>query len=257
MKAVLYICHGSRVKAGQTAALDFIEKTMLKVDAPIQEACFLELAEPSIEQGITRCIEQGATEIIAVPVLLLHAGHAKFDIPYALEQAIAPYPGIPLYYGEPFGVHPHLVDVLVERMQETAGAIPDDASILIVGRGSSDPVVHDYFAEIIRLFKERTGLSQVEAGFLAACGPSFEDALNGMIKREAKHIFILPYLLFTGILMKSMERTVGQLATDSTVSLCPPLGYDPLICEIIRQRVEEATWKGVDLNVSDHGRRVV
>ena len=257
MKAVLYICHGSRVKAGQTAALDFIEKTMLTVDAPIQEACFLELAEPSIGQGIVRCIEQGATEIIAVPVLLLHAGHAKYDIPQALEQAIAPYPGIPLYYGEPFGVHPQLVEVLVDRMVETAGGIPDDASVLIVGRGSSDPIVQDYFTDILRLFKKRTGLAEVEIGFLAACGPSFEDALDGILQRGAKQVFILPYLLFTGILMKSMERTVQQLATDSTVSLCSPLGYDPLISGILRQRVEEATWKGVDLNVPDHGRRVV
>lgn len=257
MKAVLYICHGSRVKAGQAAALAFIEQTKSQMQAPIQEACFLELAEPSIAQGIAKCIERGATEIIAVPFLLLHAGHAKVDIPNELERAMLPYPHIPLFYGEPLGVHENLVDVMIKRMREMEVAIDDNPAVLIVGRGSSEPEVYGYFEEIVRVFKEKTGCSVVETGFLAACGPSFQEALTALVERGPKQVVVLPYLLFTGILMKSMERTVSQVKSDSSVLLCPPLGYDPLISQILRQRVEEAVWKGVQINVSHHGRYVV
>lgn len=256
MRAVLYICHGSRVKAGQTAALAFIQKTMQQVDAPIQEACFLELAEPSISQGIARCLERGATEIIAVPFLLLTAGHAKFDIPEAIEKAMIPYPGIPLYYGEPLGVHEGMIDVLINRMNETA-PVQNDAAVLIVGRGSSDPAVQSDFKEIVRLFKLKTGLQDVETGFLAACGPSFEEVLTSMASKNPKQLFIIPYLLFTGILMESMERTVRHLQTDSMVHLCPPLGYDPAISMILGERVEQAALRGERIYVSSNDRCVV
>ena len=132
MRAILYICHGSRVKKGQQAALAFIGKTMQTETAPIQEACFLELAEPSIAEGVARCIERGATEIIAIPFLLLRAGHANVDIPVELQHVMAAYPGIPLYYGDPIGVDDRMVDVLIDRLHETTEIIPQDATILLI-----------------------------------------------------------------------------------------------------------------------------
>ena len=48
MKAVLYICHGSRIREANEQAISFIQQVMKRVDIPIQEIGFLELSEPTI-----------------------------------------------------------------------------------------------------------------------------------------------------------------------------------------------------------------
>ncbi|MFZ3198227.1 MAG: CbiX/SirB N-terminal domain-containing protein, partial [Bacillus mycoides] len=94
MKAVIYICHGSRLKAAKEEAVAFITSCMNRVEANIQEICFLELANPSIEEGFRTCVKRGATEIVAIPVFLLAAGHVKKDIPFELRKLNEEYPDI-------------------------------------------------------------------------------------------------------------------------------------------------------------------
>ncbi|PIC64536.1 sirohydrochlorin chelatase [Sporosarcina sp. P13] len=252
MRAILYICHGSRVKKGQQAALAFIEKTMKTNAVPIQEACFLELAKPSIAEGVARCIERGATEIVAIPFLLLRAGHANVDIPTELQIVVNNYPEIPVYYGDPIGVDARMVDVMIDRLHETTEVIPADATVLLIGRGSSDPATREDFTEIQRIFQEKTGLQHVSVGYLAACRPRYEDELTRLLEAKPTNLYILPYLLFTGILMKTIERTVKKLKTTTAIHLCPALGYDPAIHSILNERADEAVERKSGLHVPNY-----
>ncbi|WP_050182051.1 sirohydrochlorin chelatase [Domibacillus robiginosus] len=239
MKAVLYICHGTRIKEGARQAADFIRATMPLVDAPIQEICYLELSAPSIEEGLRSCVEKGATDITAIPFLLLTAGHAKEDIPEELAKAARLFPDVLIRYGRPLGVQEQIVDVLIDRMKE-ASPISTDASVLLVGRGSSDPATKEDFSQILNLFQSKTKLTDVTIGYMAACEPSFEDALHQAANKNPRQLFIVPYLLFTGILTKTMERAVKRLDSSGEVYLCRHLGYDPVIGRILAERVEEA-----------------
>ncbi|WP_100331150.1 sirohydrochlorin chelatase [Bacillus xiapuensis] len=244
MKAVLYICHGSRVKKGCQEALDFIERCKPLTDVKIQEACFLELAEPTIEQGFSRCVERGATEIIVFPFLLLEAGHAKKDIPAALSKVSAKFPKVRTVYKKPVGVHEKMIDILIERMTEKGVPVSREASVLIVGRGSSDPQTAADFQRIRQLFRSKTKLNDVNICFLAAATPAFSAELQRLSEKETKQIWVLPYLLFTGILMKKMEKDIQELSASTPVFLCSYLGYHPHLCHVIAERIaEEVTQK--------------
>ncbi len=48
---------------------------------------FLELAEPSIHQGVASLARQGVKRLVVAPVLLFRAGHADRDIPDAVRLA--------------------------------------------------------------------------------------------------------------------------------------------------------------------------
>lgn len=253
MKAVLYICHGSRVKKGRDEALAFIEQTKPFIDIPIQEACFLELAEPTIDQGIARCVAQGATEIIVFPFLLLAAGHAKRDIPIELEKAKSSFPSVTFHYAQPLGVHEAIVDILVERMKETGHPILPHASILIIGRGSSDLQTPADFAAIRNLFRYKTKLMDVNIGYLAAAAPSFQEELTRLYEQKPAQLWVLPYLLFTGILSKTLEREIHPLNSEGTIILTKCLGYHPSIRQIIKERIQEADPTGGYSYVSHHG----
>lgn len=240
MQAVLYVAHGSRINEGVRQAEAFLRKSMIKIDVPIQEHSFLELAEPTIEEGFVKCMEQGATSIAIVPLLLLPAGHAKHDIPREIKRMQERFPNVHICYGQPLGVHDAIVDILVERIMEKQETIANDACILLVGRGSSDPETGQYFREIATLLKQKSGISRVSTCFLAACKPDFETGLEMEVKQGSSQIFVVPYLLFTGVLMKTMEQKIRELKTpNQSFLLCHSLGYHENLVRVLTDRVQE------------------
>ncbi|MFP6334308.1 CbiX/SirB N-terminal domain-containing protein, partial [Bacillus subtilis] len=103
MIGVLYVSHGSRIKEATDEAISFIESVKQSIDIPLQEICFLELAQPDIQQGVEKLIAKGATEISVIPVLLLSAGHYFKDIPKEIDEIKTQYPEVTFTYGEPLG----------------------------------------------------------------------------------------------------------------------------------------------------------
>jgi sirohydrochlorin ferrochelatase len=241
MEAVLYICHGSRVKKACEQATAFVEGCMERIPVSIQEVSFLELAEPSIEQGFKRCIERGATTVYAVPVLLLTAAHAKQDIPDELDQLRLKYPDVNIVYGRPFGVHRSITEILCERLTETNVPVDEHSLVLLVGRGSSDPDVKKDLESIGRLLKRRHGLERVEICFLTAAQPIYEDVLEKAKSSAYQKIFIIPYLLFTGLLMRRIEKAAREAEEqgERKVILAHYLEYHPHLSDVLVERVEE------------------
>ncbi|BBP89208.1 hypothetical protein BsIDN1_28260 [Bacillus safensis] len=86
--------------------------------ADIQEICFLELTDPSIEEGFEACEKKGATHIAIVPLLLLTAMHAKSDIPVEIEKVHARFPQVKVTYGKPIGVNQEVTKAVAARIEE-------------------------------------------------------------------------------------------------------------------------------------------
>ncbi|WP_209123189.1 sirohydrochlorin chelatase [Alkalihalobacillus sp. BA299] len=240
MEAVLFIGHGSRVQAGNKQFLLFIRQVMEELPLPIQEVAFIELTNPTILEGIDRCIEQGATKIFIQPVLLLEAGHAKKDIPEEIRRAKEKYPSIHFFYGSPIGVDDRMVDIVFDRLKEKGLRESDvgKISVLLVGRGSSDKDAKADFEEIARRLKVKLGLKQVNTCYLAATTPTFEDGLKHILHEENEVIYVLPYLLFTGVLMKTMGLKIIELqqTQNKQIHLCNFLGYHDQVKEVIRSK---------------------
>ena len=241
MQAVLYVGHGSRVKAGVEEAIRFIESSMAQIDVPIQEICFLELVDPSIGEGIAKCVARGATKIAVVPILLLTANHANEDIPLEIEMGKNKFPHVEFTYGKAFGIHPKIVDSLYDRIIEQKLVVNPNAHVLLVGRGSSDPAVRRDLSEIARLLAEKYAFHHVKVCFLYGTGHSFDEELQ-QLQQQAAHqqVFIIPYLLFSGMLMKSIEKKIAQYTSiEREIVLCESLGYHKNIQDVLIERVNE------------------
>lgn len=240
MQAVLYVGHGSRVAAGAVEAVQFIESTKVFIDCPIQEICFLELTAPNVGEGIQKCVEQGATKIAVVPILLLTAHHANEDIPREIEKGKMKYPNVMFTYGEAFGIHPKMIDSLLDRVIEQQVSIAKNAQVLLVGRGSSDPAVKHDLTVIAQLLSDKYPFSRVDVCFLYGATPSFDEALLQLQKTVPQQVFIIPYLLFTGILMKGIAKRLKEVSSSNQqLILCESLGYHPNIQEVLVERVRE------------------
>ncbi|MEK5033689.1 precorrin-3B C(17)-methyltransferase [Paenibacillus sp. FSL R7-0302] len=265
MRTVLLVGHGSRVQAGNEELLEFTRLLAARKPELKVETCFIELASPSIAGGIARCIEGGAAEIYVVPIILFAAGHSKLDIPLAIDEAKRRYPGVKFIYGRPLGVQDRAVDILLERIQEaeqpplaqekaaggmgldlhgnSASTIEDkDTIVLLMGRGGSDPDANSDLYKISRLLWERTGYRSVESCFIAIAKPSLPDGLERCLALGARRIIVLPYLLFTGVLMQQFTERVAQFAAahpELEVEIGGTLGAHPLLVDMLTERIEE------------------
>jgi sirohydrochlorin ferrochelatase len=246
MQGVLYVSHGSRVKEAAQQAVSFLEDVKKKVDVPLQEICFLELAEPDIAAGAAKLVEQGALNITVIPVLLLSAGHYYEDIPEEIEEVKRRYPHISFTYGKPIGVQERVIDIAVDRIRETGVPMKENASLLIVGRGSRDPQTKKDIEHIAGRLKEKTGAVHADVCYLAACSPSFDEGLEKALERAAPQTFVVPYLWFTGILMQTMQQKIDHLSdVDRGFILCSYLGDHPNMIDALAARVYEALPAGV------------
>ena len=71
MKAILLVDHGSIRKEANEMLIDMAKLVQsMAGDAAIIEYAHMELAEPTIAQGISKCVEAGATDVTVFP---LHA----------------------------------------------------------------------------------------------------------------------------------------------------------------------------------------
>jgi sirohydrochlorin ferrochelatase len=116
MQAILLIDHGSvRVEANEMLD-DMAEllQSMLGTSVLVRVA-HMELAAPTISQGVAACVEAGAREVIAFPYMLSPGKHSTRDIPRMVADAAAAYPNLTVRVTSAFGVHAKLAEVIAER----------------------------------------------------------------------------------------------------------------------------------------------
>jgi sirohydrochlorin cobaltochelatase len=249
MEAILLVGHGSRDAEGNEELLRFAENVNNRVPGVHVETCFLEFAKPNIQQGIDNCVKAGAKRIVLVPIILFAAGHAKIHIPMEIDRAKQKYPDITFAYGRPIGIHEKVLEILQSRLEEagymkSGGYERDsDTAVLLLGRGSSDGDANSDFFKITRLLWERLPVKWVESSFIGVTEPSFPEGLERCQRLGAKNIYVLPYFLFTGILIKRIEQMTAGFAhahPELRVELAQYFGFHPQLVELLLDRVAEA-----------------
>lgn len=93
---LLIIAHGSRREASNDEVRRLASRVRGLCTPGIGhvEVAFLELAEPSIPEGLARCVAKGAGEIVVFPYFLAAGTHVAQDIPEAISAFALDNPGI-------------------------------------------------------------------------------------------------------------------------------------------------------------------
>ncbi|MDP1510371.1 sirohydrochlorin chelatase [Paenibacillus ottowii] len=267
MDAILLVGHGSRDPEGNQELLEFAQAVADRAPGTYVETCFLELARPSIGEGVQACVEKGATRVVLIPIILFAAVHAKIDIPMAIDRAKAKYPQVEFVYGRPIGVHEKIVSILLDRLKETCPvAVPaglhsaveasaevsnEETAVLVLGRGSSDPDANSDFFKITRMLWEKLSYTWVESSFIGVTQPSFPDGLERCVRLGAKKIIVLPYFLFTGVLIKRIEEMTQEFAEAHPalqVEMGGYFGFHPQLVELVLERANEGLFGKVTAN---------
>ena len=255
--ALLIAGHGTRDEAGAEAFRAFVrELQRRRPELPVAGG-FIELSAPPLGEAVSGLVERGVRRFAAVPLMLVSAGHAKGDIPAALAREKERHPGISYAYGRPLGPHPALLDVLERRLDEALGgtarrpADRSDVTVLLVGRGSTDPDANAEVHKAARLLWEGRGYAGVETAFVSLAAPDVPSGLDRCAKLGARRIVVLPYFLFTGVLPDRVRRQAegwAEAHPETEVRTADVIGPEPELLDLVLERYEEAVKGDLRMN---------
>ena len=116
MQALLVIAHGSRRTESNDEIRALTRRVAEQAGAayPIVRCAFLELAEPSIPDGIEQCIRAGAREVIVLPYFLSAGRHVAQDIPNEVRGKQEEHPQVTIRIAPYLGAHTDIADLLLK-----------------------------------------------------------------------------------------------------------------------------------------------
>ena len=251
---MLIVGHGTRSGSGVAEFNAFMVRLQRRQDAPYRAAAggFIELSRPPVTEAVASLVGQGHRELIALPLVLVAAGHGKGDIPAALLREQERYPEMSYSYGRPLGPHPKLFEILERRIEQMLdGADRAETHVLLVGRGSTDPDANAEIAKVARLLWEGRGYAGVEPSFVSLADPGVPAGLDKLRRLGARRIVVAPYFLFPGILPDRIVSQTGVFAAehpDLTVGVAEVIGDCDDLADIVIERYVEAVSGDIRMN---------
>ncbi len=120
MHALLLIAHGSRREASNDEVKALAATLAAKSNSTfdIVECAFLELAKPSIPDGVSICVRQGATSITVLPYFLSAGRHVAVDIPTELEKSQQQHPDVQIKMAPYLGAANEISDILISLSKQ-------------------------------------------------------------------------------------------------------------------------------------------
>ncbi|MEW2068747.1 sirohydrochlorin chelatase [Streptomyces sp. NPDC007346] len=235
---LLVIAHGSRDPRHAATVHALTERVRAQRPGLRVETGFLEFNAPSVPRVLERLATEGADEVIALPLLLTRAFHAKTDIPSVLREARARLPRLHIRQADVLGPSPLLNATLGRRLREAgvrSGDLPR-TGLVLASAGSTDPEAIAVIAEIARELRH-TGWCAVRPAFASAALPRTEDAVRALRADGVRRVAVAPYVIAPGRLPDRIAA--GAEAAGADV-LADVLGPAPELARLLLDRYDEA-----------------
>ncbi|QNI41917.1 sirohydrochlorin chelatase [Synechococcus sp. A15-28] len=254
---VLICGHGSRNRLAVEEFAQMVDALRPKLAPMPVEHGYLEFARPILRDGLESLRQQGVTRVLAIPAMLFAAGHAKNDIPSVLNTYTAET-GLPIDYGRELGVDRLMVAAAGARVRECLESAPStvplsETLLVVVGRGSSDPDANSNVAKVTRMLVEGFGFGWGETVYSGVTFPLVEPGLRQLVKLGFRCIVVVPYFLFSGVLVSRIRQHTDRVAADHPeVDFLSAgyLGQHPLVVDTFKERVEEVLRGDTAMNCS-------
>lgn len=244
---ILVVGHGTADPAGEAETRRLADHVAeLAAGMPV-ELGFLEVIGPSVADALAALRDRGCTEVVAAPLLLFSAGHARRDLPEAIATAAADT-GVVVRQSEALGCHPAILRLAARRRRETreaAGRWPGEEWLAFLVRGSSDPSTPAQAeAFLAGSLAAEEGVRGARIGFVAAARPSVEEVLDSLaVDARAgagpARVLVQPHLLFPGHVADQIEAAVDAARRrHDGISwvVVPRLGPDRAVAEALLER---------------------
>jgi len=246
--ALVLAGHGSRDPEGVGQFEQFVDVVRTRAGGRVVEHGYLEFARPTIDEGVRKAVQAGAKRIAVVPGVLLGATHAKNDMPVEVQALQREFPECDIRYGSPMHLHPSILQLcrvrIVEAEARGAQVIPrSDTCLVIVGRGTTDPDANSDVTKLARILEEGMGFAASFVCYSGTAKPTLSEGLESAVRLGCRRLLILPFFLFTGVLIKRIQAAVEAVASSRPhvdVLFSGHLGVHPLTADALLDRGRES-----------------
>lgn len=235
---LLVIAHGSRDPRHAATVHALVERVRSLRPGVRVETGFLDFNIPSVQGVLESLAAEGVRDVVALPLLLTRAFHAKADIPAVLRDAPR---GLRIRQADVLGPSPLLLSALERRLYE-AGLTPADKSstgVVLASAGSTDPEAIAVIAAIAREWRH-TGWCAVRPAFASGGSSGFprtEDVVRDLRAQGCGRVAVAPYVLAPGFLPDRIARGADSAGADV---LADVLGSAPEVARVLVERYEAA-----------------
>ncbi|MSP27143.1 MAG: sirohydrochlorin chelatase [Methylococcales bacterium] len=243
---VLLVGHGSRNQAGNAEIETFHQQWQAQHPDWHIELCFIELAPVLLPEGLNRAAKD-AEKVIVVPLIISAAGHVKVEIPEFIAAARLQNPTVEFVYAPHLGSNETMLNILQKQLKSALKTLampdPKTTGIIVLGRGSSDKVANGELAKLTRWLFEETEHELVDMAFTGVAFPRLETTVQRQTQLGMTQIVVLPYYLFSGLLIDRIAAQMARLTTQYphiAFASGTYFGFDADIFKLLDQRVLEA-----------------
>ncbi len=177
----------------------------------------------SLTDMLADLIRHGIGRIVTLPIFLTPAEYDHYAIAEVVEKANRRWPFIHHHVGTPLEWADRLALVDAQLEVEVAKTVvnPGDTAVILVGHGNIHATVNSDLAKLTHLVYESYGLGWADTAFVYGKGPAVSDVIAHYARLGARHIIVLPYLLYKGQTYNQLARQVKS--TPIAVSLAAPI----------------------------------
>lgn len=257
--ALLVVAHGSRDPRHAAAVSALCARVRALRPGLRVEVGYLDFNAPRVPQVLERLSAEaeakgrraaassgrgrgrgdGVREVVALPLLLTRAFHAKSDIPAVLRAATARLPLLSVRQADVLGPSPLLTAALERRLAQ-AGVRPGDrgsTGVVLASAGSSDPEASAVIAEIAREWRHTAGWCAVRPAFASASLPRTADVVRELRAEGVGRVAVAPYVIAPGFLPDRIAAGSREAGADV---LAPVLGPAPELARLLLRRYDAA-----------------
>ncbi|MFE7318510.1 sirohydrochlorin chelatase [Streptomyces sp. NPDC057555] len=236
---LLVIAHGSRDPRHAATVSALCARVRLLRPGLRVEVGYLDFNAPQVPRVLERLAADDVRNVVALPLLLTRAFHAKSDIPAVLREAAARLPLLTVHQAEVLGPSFLLTGALERRLEE-AGLRPADhrsTGVVLASAGSSDPEAIAVIAEIAREWRRTAQWCAVRPAFASASLPRTADAVRALRADGVKRVAVAPYVIAPGFLPDRIAAGAREARADI---LAPVLGDAPELARLLLRRYDQA-----------------
>jgi sirohydrochlorin cobaltochelatase len=236
----LIVGHGTRDPVGRAEFGEVVRRIAERSSLPVAGG-LLELAEPTIAQGLAELAQRGVRRVFVTPLLLFAAGHAKEDVPREVARVAAELGLVVAGMSGALEQSAPLLELSALRFGEAwAGAnAAAKPALLLVGRGGSDQAALEAMRSYTAALGRKLQVHAV-AAFAAKATPTVGEAIAELSGRGVRQVIVQPHLLFAGEVSQSINLQVamaGERHPEVNLLLVHHLGPDSRLIAAIAEKM--------------------
>lgn len=243
MNAILLVGHGSLKQASGASMIRLAALLRKRGVVPLSTAAFLNFSKPTFQDGLERLLKKGATQICVQPYFLIDGYYVHTALKKLVDEAKARYPDVSITMSQPFGVHPALVEVVIQRIQEALLHPATSSAVVLMAHGTPTPEANQPIYEIAKQIEVSLG-APVKVAFMECNEPGINKAIDDFASQDYETIVAIPYFLHMGSHVQEDLPGIIQEAqarhSNKRILLGQHLGFDERLTLVMETRVKRS-----------------